>query len=495
MRAAQVVSGLGWSALASALNALAQFAFLAVLARLLSPQDFGLMAMAAIALRFVSFFAELGFAQALIQKPTLAPEDTTAALLMATGLGLLLYLGVLTASPLAGAYFRSPELPALLTGFGWSLMLGTVAGLPIALLRRQARFRAVAAIEITAFVGGYGGVGIGAALAGWGVWSLVAATLAQQAVSALVGFATVRPLLMWPVPRRAYGHFWRFGSRYSVIGFLEFIFANVEALVIGRTFGKADLGLFNRAIALTNLPVEQSLNAVNKVMFPALSAWAGDRPRLGDGFLVLLLAVGMVSAALACGLSAASTDAVALLLGARWAAAAPVVAIIAFAVPPMYMYTVCGLTLDSAGALGAKLRLQASVLVVKVCFVAVAASHGMVGIAAAVVAAEWLRFGFGSALVLRTLGLKAASGRLVVAWCAATGAFVYAGVSSGAALASGSALGLRFLAEAAGGAIGLTATAVLFFTGFSPYAPLARFATLHAWNGRVDAFLRRRPTP
>jgi lipopolysaccharide exporter len=495
MKAAQVVSGLGWSASASALNALAQFAFLAVLARMLSPQDFGLVAMAAIALRFVSFFAELGFAQALIQKPKLATEDVMAALLMAAGLGLLLYVGVLMASPLAGAYFRAPELPALLAGFGWSLLLGTVAGLPIALLRRQARFKAVAAIEITAFMGGYGFVGIGAALAGCGVWSLVAATLSQQAVAALLGFATARPRLAWPVPRQAFGHFWRFGSRYSVIGFLEFIFANVEAIVIGRAFGKADLGLFNRAITLTNLPVEQSLNAVNKVMFPALSAWSGDKPRLGDGFLVLLLAVGMVSAALACGLSAAAADVVALLLGARWAAAAPVVAIIAFAVPPMYMYTVCGLTLDSAAALSPKLRLQAAVLVAKVCFVAIAASHGMAGISAAVVAAEWLRFGFGIALVMRTLSLRAASGRLVVAWCAATGAVVYAGVSSGGALAAGAPLGLRFAAEAAGGAIGLSAIVALFFAGFPAYAPLARFATLNAWNGRIDAFLRRRHAP
>ena len=375
-------AGLGWSTLAMAVNGVAQFAFLAVLARLLDAQAFGLMAMAIIALRFASFFAQLGFAQALIQKPELHPEDTSAALVMAVILGLTFYVVVLVTAPLFAAYFRAPELATVLVGFGWSLLFGTLAGLPGALLRRNADFRRAALIETAGYVIGFGGVGIVAAANGWGVWSLVGATLSQQVLTGALGFAMARPRLGWPVPRRAFTGLWHFGSRYSLIGFLEFLWANVESLTIGRGFGKVELGVFNRAITLTNLPVEQAVGAVNKVMFPAFASLAADRERLADALCMLLFGVGVISAALACGIAAAANDTVVLLLGERWSAATQIVAVIAFAVPPMFMYVVCGVTLDSLAALGPKLRMQAAVLLFKIALVLSAASAELVAIAA-----------------------------------------------------------------------------------------------------------------
>ena len=114
MNAAQVVAGLGWSAGATLVNAVGQFVFLAVLARLLEPANFGLLAMAGIALRFGSFFAQLGFAQALIQKTELRPADHTAALVMALALGCTFYAVTALAAPAFATYFRAPELLAVL---------------------------------------------------------------------------------------------------------------------------------------------------------------------------------------------------------------------------------------------------------------------------------------------------------------------------------------------------------------------------------------------
>lgn len=495
MKAAQIFSGLGWSAMATLANALAQFAFLAVLARLLDAEAFGLMAMAIITLRFASYFAQLGFAQALIQKPVLDAEDTTAAVLMAAGLGLAFYVAVLLASPLFAIYFRAPELPAVLAAFGWSLVIGTLAGLPNALLRRAGRFKAAAGIETLGYLVGYGGVGIALAAAGAGVWSLVAATLAQQAVTGVLGMAAARPAFGWPVRRAAFTHLWHFGSRYSAIGFLEFIWANVETLVIGRAFAKADLGVFNRAITLTNLPVEQGVGAVGKVMFPAFASLAAEPRRLADAFCMLLLAVGVASAALACGIAAASADTVALLLGVRWAAAAPVVAVVAFAVPPMFLYVVCGIALDSVAALGPKLRLQAALLLVKLALVAAAAAAGLVAIAGAVVAAEAIRLVFGLRLVGRILGVTPSACWAPVAASAAVGAAVYAAVASGAAasLAAGWPLAARIAVEAGAGALSLVVSLWLLVAGVPGYAPLARFESVRTLHDRLLAALRLAP--
>jgi len=287
-----------------------QFVFLAVLARLLDPAAFGLMAMCTISLRFAGYFAQMGVAQAVIQRPELAPVDTTAALLMALGIGALLYAGMVLAAPLFAVAFRAPELSMLISVLGLSLVLSTLGGLPIALLRRQARFKRVNAIEVFSYIVGYGAVGIWCAMRGLGVWSLVAATLSQQALLIVAGFLAVRYPLAWPVPYAAFAQLWRFGSRYSLIGFLEFLWSNVESLFIGRSYGKVDLGLYNRAITLTNLPVEFGVSAVTKVLFPALAGMQRDPARLADGFLMLLLSIGIFSSALACGIAgAASTDA------------------------------------------------------------------------------------------------------------------------------------------------------------------------------------------
>jgi lipopolysaccharide exporter len=304
MDARQIASGLGWSTLATGVSAACQVVFMAVLARLLDPAAFGLMAMAALSLRFAACFAQLGFAQALIQRRRLSAADTTAALAMALALGGALYAVMAIAAPLFAAAFRAPGLAPLIAVLGLSLPLSTLAGLPLALLRRQARFRRVNAIEVAGFLVGYGGVGIACAAHGAGVWSLVAATLGQQALVATLGFLAVRYPLAWPPRRAACRRLWRYGAPYSAIGFLEFLHASVETLFVGRVLGPAPLGRLNRAGALTSLPVELGVTAINKVLFPALAGLQRDRARLADGFQMLLLGVGLFSAALACGCSA-----------------------------------------------------------------------------------------------------------------------------------------------------------------------------------------------
>lgn len=495
MKAAQVFSGLGWSAFGTVVNAGAQIAFLAALARLLDPEAFGLMAMAMIALRFGSFFAQFGSAQSLIQKPDLRPEDTTAAVLLGTGLGLALYAVLLLASPLFAAYFRAPQLSPVLAGLGWSLVVGTLAGLPVALLRRGARFKAAAGVETAAYVLGFGAVGIAAAAAGWGVWSLVLAALTQQVMTAVLGFLIARPAFGWPVRRQAFAHLWHFGSRYSLIGFLEFIWLIFESLVIGRFFGKADLGIFNRATTLTNLPVEQSVNAVTKVMLPALASLVADPRRLADAFCMLLLAVGIVSAALACGIAAAAGDTVSLLLGARWARMTPIVTVLAFGVPPMFMYVVCGVTLDSVAALGPKLRLQASLMGVKAALVGAAAAWGLTVVAAAVVASELVRLVFGLRLVARTLGMPMSACWTPLGAGVAVGAAVYVSVGGAGLIshAAGIPLAGRFAAETGAGALALALSLLLLAAALPAYPPLARFEAVRRWHGQLLAALRLAP--
>ena len=492
MNAQQVLSGLRWSVIATVVTAVCQFVFMGVLARLLDPAAFGLMAMGIIVLRFASFFSQMGFAQAIVQRSQIKPEDTTAALLMALGIGAALYLGMLLAAPLFAAGFGAPELAPLVSVLALSLVLSTLGGLPISLLRRAARFKRISGIEVFSYVLGYGAVGIACASQGMGVWSLVAATLSQQLLTLVLGFAGVRYPLTWPVPARVFSSLWAYGSRYSLIGFLEFLSANVESLFIGRSFGKADLGLFNRAITLTNLPVELGVSAVNKVMFPALAGMQSEPSRLADGFLMLLLCIGVFSSAMACGVAAAAPDVVALVLGAKWAGIAPIVAIVAFAVPPMFMFVVCGVTLDSLAALNPKLKLQALMLLFKVAAVVLLARWGLAGIAWAVVLAETVRLGLGMRLIGRLLEINAVRLWAMVVVFAATALLVWTavGMAASMSLAAGIPLFGRVLLELLAGALAMGALGVLLLIRFPGYAPLQRFDTVRRWHARLLQALR-----
>jgi O-antigen/teichoic acid export membrane protein len=484
--ARQILSGLGWSAIATAVSAACQLAFMAALSRLLDPAAFGLMAMAGVALRFASFFSQLGFAQAIIQHPRLAACDTAAALAMGLACSLLLYAAMALAAPAFALVFRTPELVRLIEVLGLSLVLSTLGGLPAAVLRRAGRFRRVNAIEVCSYVAGFGGVGIACASRGLGVWSLVSATLSQQLLAVVLGFASVRYPLARPT-RAACGHLWRYGTRYSLIGFLEFLGGNIETLFIGRGFGKSELGQFNRASMLTNLPVELGVTAVNNVLFPALSGLQHDRRRLADGFQMLLLSTGLFSTAMACGIGAAAPDVVGLLLGARWAGVAPLATVVALSVPPLFMYVACGITLDSLAALGPKLRLQSVVLALKVALVLALARWGLVGVAWAAVGAETARLALGLRLVSRLLALPPARLATVVGLCLATGAAVWTAVGAVrmAATLAGAPLWARVPAEALAGAAALAGALLLLARRWPDYGPAQRFETVRRWHARI----------
>ena len=437
----RVAAGLGWTSLAAAVNALVQLGVVAVLARQLEPAAFGLLAMAVVATRFVACFAQWGMAQTLVQRAELSSAHLSAAVVLAAAASSALAAGLALAAPTFAAAFHTPELTRVLRVYAWTLPMAALSALPMALLRRAAQHATASSIEVISYAVGYGGVGIAAAMAGWGVWSLVAASLAQQALLLLLGASLARYQLCWPIPAPAWRELLGRGSGYSLISFLEFLWSNLDSLVIGRALGPALLGVFNRAQLLASLPVEQAVNAGSKVMFPALAGWQHDRTRLVEGFWLMLAGSGLVSVALAAGIAAAAPDLVAALLGPAWGAAAPLVAALAIGVPATFVYVACGITLDSLALLRGKLILQALTLIVKALALWLALAHGLVWLAAAVVAAEWLRAAAGLRLISHALQLDAAILRGLLAAMLLLGLAMYAAVWSAHQLSLGWGLG------------------------------------------------------
>jgi lipopolysaccharide exporter len=480
MDARQLFAGLRWTTGAAAISLIAQLFFVAVLARKLDPAAFGVLLMAMIASRFVSIFSQMGGAQTLIQSPSLSPGLSTASLLLATGVSSLLCLLLIVLAPAFAWYFQTPDLTSVLRVYAWVLPLTAIGALPLALLRRQGRFQASSSIDVVAYVLGYGVTGVVLAQLGYGVWSLVVATLTQQGLALVLGFASARYPLHWPVPPAAWRQALGNGAGYSLIGFLEFLWANVETLLIGRLLGKVSLGLFNRAQMLCNLPVEQLVNTISKVLFPTLSSMQNDKPRMADGFVLMLLVTGVLSVALSAGIAAAAPDVVALLLGPKWHEAAPLVQVIALGVPAMFMYVACGITLDSLAALRAKFKLQAVLLVLKVCAVLLASRWGLLAMVGVVAVCELARTACGVWLLRRLLALDTALLLRVLLLVLAVGVAVYGSVwLLGRGLAAwGWPLALRLPAELATALLAALTVLLISMRSWMHWAPLRRFESL-----------------
>ncbi len=224
-----------------------------------------------------------------------------------------------------------------------------------------------------------------------GVWSLVFAVLGQEAMTLACSYAFVRhplrPLFAWHDLR----HFLHYGSKYSVIGFLEYLGANVDSLLIGRWYGETVLGFYNRAQMLVKLPVHHVGTAITKVVFPVLSSAQTDKQKMTQAYLAGWVLIGSLAASISLALVPAASDAVLTLLGERWKAAIPIVEIAALAVPFAFLTRLSGIVCDAQGLLWPKLGIQLLALIVLGVAIALLRDKGATGFALAMVITEAFR--------------------------------------------------------------------------------------------------------
>lgn len=382
---AKTLSGMRWTTLAMVTNVGFNLGYTAIMARLLAPSAFGLIAMAQIAIRFLSYFAQLGVAPALVQKPELTDRDIRAALTLSVTINVLLFLLMWLLAPLASSFFRHPEIDSILRGLSVAFLFSGISVVPLNLLRRHLMFKKLAIVEIASYILGYGFVGIGGAFYGLGVWSLVFAVIGQEVITLAVSYAFVRhslkPLFAWSDIR----HFLHYGSKYSVIGFLEYIGGNLDSLLIGRWYGETALGFYNRGQMLVKLPMHHVGSAITKVLFPVLSSAQSDKQKMASAYLVGWVLIGSLGASISFGLIPAASDAVLTLLGSKWTAAIPIVEIAALAVPFAFLTVLSGIVCDAQGMLWPKLAIQGLTLLVLGLAIYLLRTEGVLGFAKAMV--------------------------------------------------------------------------------------------------------------
>jgi PST family polysaccharide transporter len=311
---------MGWVAWGSGAVALLKVMVLVILTRLLAPADFGLVSAALVVIAFSLNFSQLGLGPALIQRPDLQPRHVSTAFFASIGFSLLVTALIWFAAPLIARFFRMEHLTPVVRVLALVFPITGIATVSESLLQRDLRFRLLANRDVFSYGLGYGIVGVGLALLGWGVWALVLAQLTQVSLRTAILLRASPNLIPARPTWRSFIELMHYGVGQS-ISRVGVISANqADNLVVGRWLGAIPLGEYSRAYQLMSVPTGLLGDVLDKVLFPTMARVQDEPRRLAAAFLqgsallaLVTLPVGVVAAILA-------PELVAVAFGSRWTA-------------------------------------------------------------------------------------------------------------------------------------------------------------------------------
>lgn len=382
---------LKWNYLGNLVRSLCQFGIGILLARLLGPEPFGIVAVAWLLLGVGNLFADLGFGAALVQRQDLAPADLrfifTCQMAFAT---LLTTAGVLGAGAIA-VWFHKPDAATIVQAMFFLFVFQALGQTAAAMLRRALDFKALQQVAIASYLAGYVLFGIPAALLGMGAWSLVLAQGVQTLLNACLLIRAARVPLGFCL-RPADPGIVGFGLKVTAANLSSWSISNLDAVVAGRAFDVVALGLYNRVLNLVNMPMSVITTGFQGVLFAACSRSQGDAGAIKRVYLETNAAVAFICFPLFMTAALIPETLVMGLYGPRWRAAIPLAAPLALAVLVNALLAIKGPILMAADKVGLELRNQLVTVLVFVPALWIAVRHSLAAVAWSVLATYVVRW-------------------------------------------------------------------------------------------------------
>lgn len=309
--------GLIWSAIEKFGTQGVSFIFAIILARLLSPEAYGIVAMPMVFLALAQVFIDSGFSSALIRKPDLTEKDLSTAFYFNIIIGFVCYIILFFASPFIADFYNTPILSDLLKVSALATIFNPLGTAQQTILTKKIDFKTQARISLIASIIA-GIIGIWMAYYGFGVWALVT----QQ-----VGLALVRVILLWKLsPWRpnagwsseSFHYLWNYGSKMLASGILDKTYNNIYPIVIGKFYSAESLGIYSRAQHFADLPSMNITAVLQQVTFPVLSSIQTEDERLAQSYRKLLKLSAFVVFPLMSLLVGLSDPLIRILLGEKW---------------------------------------------------------------------------------------------------------------------------------------------------------------------------------
>ncbi len=377
----QVARGAAATVLGQALRILLQTSSLIVLARLLAPREFGLVAGVLALVGIAEVFRDFGLSTAGMQAPSLSRQQRSGLFWGNAAVGLAFSLLVVVAAPLIGRLYGDSALVPVARVLALTFAVnGLAAQYRVDLLRRL-RFARVATVDVAAQATGLV-VAVLLAVRGAGHWALVGQQLVQAASALLLVVAAARWLPGHPRDVLRIRGFLRFGGTVMASQVFAYVGKNVDNVLVGARVGLVDLGIYSRAYSLVMTPLGQLRAPTTNIAVPVLARLQDDQARYDDFLRRGQLALGYGLVGLLAVAAGAAGPLVEVLLGPRWTRATPLVALLAYAGAMETLPYVAYWVYVSRGLVAALLRFTVVSTLLRVTCIAVGSSYGPVGVAA-----------------------------------------------------------------------------------------------------------------
>lgn len=402
----KVTVGVAWSVAEKIGSMLMQMVVSIVVARLLMPEDFGVLAILTFFTALMAVVVDSGFSQTLIRKTEPTESDYKSVFLFNVVTSLVLYAVMTALSPAIAAYYNLPVISKIAPVLFLLLPVNALTVIQNTIFARQFRFATLSRINFaSATIAGV--TAITMAWCGFGVWSLVAQRLAQVTVKAV--------LLWWRGDWRCKGRF-DFSALRAMSGFsfrlmgtdiISYLYNNIAQLFIGKMHSATTLGYYNQAQKLKELPVTSVVQSFQSVTYPALANVKGDKQKFADSYLRVLAITAAVIAPVMVGMVAVADDMFMLMLGQRWMPTVPYFKILSLAGLFYPISMIAYNVLKVAGDGGVILRLEIIKKAIMTIILVLAIPHSVTAIAWGMVVMAVVELMLNALYSLRFAELKA----------------------------------------------------------------------------------------
>ena len=321
------VNGAIWTGVEKFSRQAVQFVIGIILARLLPPNDFGVIGMLAIFIAIAQTFTDSGLSSALIQKKDRTEVDCSTIFYFNIGVGVLFYLLLYATAPLIADFYNMPILIDVTRVVALSIILSGLTAVQNARLTIDLRFRTLSLIALISMVV-TGATGLALAYSGWGVWALVFQALAGQMVTSICTWYCSRWIPKLEFSMKSFKQLWGFGSKLLVSGLINTIYGNLYTLVIGKKFSSAEVAFYNRGNHFALLPAQTVQDMAIKVNFPILAKMQDDDERLLGAYKKLLtVPLYILYPVLVC-MAVTAEPLVIVLIGEKWLPCVPIMQVL-----------------------------------------------------------------------------------------------------------------------------------------------------------------------
>lgn len=321
------VKGAIWTFIDKFSRQIIQFIIGIILARLLSPEDYGVIGMIGIFIAIAHTFTESGLGSALIQKKDCSDADYSTIFFFNLTIALLFYAIIFVSAPVIAHFYRLPILKGITRIVALQIIITGLTTVQVTRLTKELRFKEQSIISIVSMLVS-GAAGLVMAFYGWGVWSLVFQTLIAQIVTSVCIWylSKWKPKLVFS--KNSFKQLWKFGSKILGSSLINTIYGNIYTMIIGKAFSPSQVGFYNRGNQYAFLPVQTIQDMAISVNYPVLAKMQDDNQQLLRAYKKLMSVPLYILYPLLTGLAVIAPYLIPLMIGEKWSPCVPILQIL-----------------------------------------------------------------------------------------------------------------------------------------------------------------------